>query len=128
MSWYYDASALVKLVRAEPESQALVRFIHSGEVAPMTSALGRLEVLRVASRWDAADDARAALRAVDVRVMSDRVWSAAESLAPRLELRSLDALHLAFVVVHPQTAGLVTYDHRMIAAAEAVGIRVTAPA
>ena len=52
----------------------------------------------------------------------------AEALPQQCEIHALDALHLATALeIHDELDGLVTYDDRMAAAAEALGLPVLAP-
>ena len=125
---YLDASALVKIVVAEPESGALLAFLRS-RPERMSSALSLTEVPRALRRahFDAAVRRRAQrvlarLALVDV---DRRILSAAAALEP---LRTLDAIHLATaLVVREDLDGLVTYDRRLAAAAERLDLEVLAP-
>ena len=59
--------------------------------------------------------------------VNDRVLNAAGTLMPP-EIRSLDAIHLATAQqLGDDVRQLVTYDDRMIAAAEQLGIRTATP-
>ena len=125
---YLDASAIVKLAVREPESDALRR--HLRRRRPwVTSALSRCEVFR--ALLPAGDAAQAAGRRVlatcDLVRINNRVLDLAGQLRPA-ELRTLDAIHLATAQrMGADLRGLVTYDHRMAAAAEQLGLRVAAP-
>lgn len=58
---------------------------------------------------------------------TDGIRARAALLDP-VTLRSLDALHLATALeIRDELDGLVTYDDRMAAAAEALGLAVLAP-
>ena len=60
--------------------------------------------------------------------ISDRVVDAAGAMQP-VELRSLDAIHLATAQqLGVDLARIVTYDDRMAAAANHLGLRVARPA
>jgi uncharacterized protein len=127
---YLDASALVKIVVAEPESGALLAFLRS-RPERMSSALLLTEVPRALRRahFDAvvrrrAQRVLARLALVDV---DRRILSAAAALEPSA-LRTLDAIHLATaLVVREDLDGLVTYDRRLAAAAERLDLEVLAP-
>jgi len=55
------------------------------------------------------------------------VRSAASTLAP-IEVRTLDAIHLASALsLSGDLAVVMTYDHRMISAATALGLHTPAP-
>lgn len=126
---YLDASAIVKLVVAEPESPALRRYL--GRRRPwVSSALARTEVSRaVLSAGPAAVRAAAVVLArIDLIRINDRVLDLAGQLRPE-ELRPLDAVHLVTAQLFGgDLARLVTYDVRMAAAAAAMGTTVAAPA
>lgn len=68
------------------------------------------------------------LRRLDVIRINDRILRAAGALLP-LELRSLDAIHLATAVeIGADLARVCTYDDRMAAAAIELGLAVVSPA
>ena len=125
---YLDSSAIVKLAVREPESDALRR--HLRRRRPLvSSALARAEVLR--SLLPAGEEAIAAgrrvLASLDLVRVNDRVLELAGSMLP-IELRSLDALHLATAQrLGSELGGVVTYDQRMAEAARKLGHRVFAP-
>lgn len=125
---YLDSSALVKLAVREPESTALRR--HLRRKRPLiTSALSRTEVARALLPFGPGAVARGddVLRRLDVIRINDRILRAAGALLP-LELRSLDAIHLATAIeIGADLARLCTYDERMAAAAADLGLTVVAP-
>ncbi len=125
---YLDASALVKLVVREAESAALVAFL-SLRPHRVTSGLSRVEVARAVRDFGPEAVARAhrVLAAVRVLKVDDPILTDAAALDPRV-LRSLDAIHLASArALAPDLEAVVTYDRRMIEAAELLGIRALAP-
>ena len=127
---YLDTSALVKLVVTEPESSALIEFLH-GWPDRVSSALALAEVPRVLrhARFGAAERQRARrllarLALIDV---DRRILGMAAAFDPP-ELRTLDAIHLATALaVREDLAGLVTYDRRLATAAERVDVEVLSP-
>lgn len=125
---YVDSSGLVKLAIEEPESAALRR--HLRRRRPLvSSSLSRTEVLRalLLEGEPGLTRGHAVLARIELLRVSDRVLSAAGVLP--VALRSLDAIHLA--TAHQLGADLgemVTYDARMLEAAESVGIRTVSPA
>lgn len=125
---YVDSSALVKLVVEEPESAALRRQLRRR--APLVaSALVRTEVVRaVLPQGDGAvARAQVVLSLLDLIRVNDQILRAAGTLLPP-EIRSLDAIHLATVVLLRRDVGtLVTYDERMAAAARVLKLRTSAP-
>ena len=126
---YLDASALVKLVVAESESDALRRFLRAHPVR-VSCALARVEVPRaVAGQGEAARlRARDLLDRVRLLALDDRLLNDAADLPPPV-LRSLDAIHVAAARSFGDSLEVfVTYDIRMAAAAAAAGLNCAAPA
>jgi predicted nucleic acid-binding protein len=112
---YLDASALVKIVVAEPESEALRAFLRS-RPDRLSSALSLTEVPRALRRAQFVGAVRRrALRVLARLALVDvdrRILSAAAALEPAT-LRTL--------------AALVTYDSCLAAAAERLDLEVLAP-
>jgi predicted nucleic acid-binding protein len=128
---YLDSSALLKLIFAEAESEALADWLGAGTPAGalVSSELARVEVLRGCRRADPATlpAARSLLAGLDLIPISGDVVDHAAEIEGTL-LRSLDAIHLASAaVVRTALATFVTYDHRLGEAAAAAGLAVTAP-
>lgn len=127
---YLDSSALMKLVRTEAETTALSEWLSpQTEVPVITSELGRVEVLRAASRagGEVLTEARAVIGDVDLVPLDRAVQDLACDIGDPL-LRTLDALHLASaVLLRDELTAFVAYDHRLISAAEAAGLPTTAP-
>jgi predicted nucleic acid-binding protein len=127
---YLDSSALLRLVVAEKESRALLRFLKRDRSERVSCSLVRTEVLRATRRHGAAaiERARALLQTLQLLQLGDALLDAAGMLEP-LEMRSLDAIHLAAAnLIAPELTALVTYDRRMAQAAVAQGFRVVSPA
>jgi predicted nucleic acid-binding protein len=126
---YLDASALVKLVVRERESNALAAWLEPVETVA-SSELAAVEVHRAARVANPGpDSSRRAVRVLDscllVEVGRDVIELAATLAAVRL--RSLDAIHLATALrVRPDR--FVAYDERLAEAARAQGFVVAAPA
>jgi predicted nucleic acid-binding protein len=126
--WYLDASALVKLVKLEPESAALYAWL--GDREPVMSRLGLTEAIRSVRRHEPTrvSQAEELASAIDMVPLTEEVWSRAAALDPAV-LRTLDALHVAAAqTLGDLLAGMVAYDVRLRGAAEALGIAVEAPA
>ncbi len=126
---YLDSSAIVKLAVREPETAALRRHLRRRRTL-ITSALARTEVLR--ALLPAGEGAMAAGRRVLSRIdlvrVNDQVLGGAGVLLP-IELRSLDAIHLATAGRIGRDLGeIVTYDQKMAFAAQQMGYRVSSPA
>lgn len=125
---YLDSSAIVKLAVREPETDALRRHLRRRRTL-ITSALARTEVLR--SLRPAGEGAVAAgqriLSRLDFVRVNEQVLGAAGVLLP-IELRSLDAIHLATAGRIGRDLGeIVTYDQRMALAAQQMGYKVSSP-
>jgi uncharacterized protein len=126
---YLDSSAIVKLIVVEAESAALGRFIVDSD-GLATCGLARVEVSRAVRSLDAERlaQARAVLRGLGVIGLDDTLLTSAADLEdPRL--RTLDAIHVAAAAsLGEDLDAIVTYDHRMAAAARTVGLPVASPA
>ena len=125
---YVDSSAIVKLAVREPESDALRR--HLRRPRPLISgALVRTEVLRalLSGGEPALTAGRRVLARIGLVRVSDRVLHEAGTFLP-VELRSLDAIHLATAGRLAADLGeIVTYDERMAVTARAFGYKVSSP-
>jgi uncharacterized protein len=125
---YLDSSAIVKLAVAEPESTALRRYLLRRQPF-VSSALAKAEVARSLLPLGEAALRRGheVLARLELIRISDRILAAAGALRPA-DLRTLDAIHLATAQqLGGDLARIVTYDERMLAAAQAAGLRGAAP-
>lgn len=132
--FYADSSALVKLVRDEPESAALRAFLD--DAALVTSEIALTEIPR-AVRRAAADDARLPLdvllrqveEVIDALALLpvDRALLAAAGAIAEPALRALDAIHIVSAVDVSPVDGFVSYDERQAAAARLAGLITFAP-
>ena len=133
--FYADASALVKLVRAEPETAALKAFLNDADI--VSSELILTEVPR-AIRRAAAHDPHLPLRALIDRAGEvvdaiallplDRALLAAAGALSEPALRALDAIHVVAALDLSPIDAFVSYDQRQSAAARLAGLRTVAPA
>jgi predicted nucleic acid-binding protein len=131
---YLDSAAVVKLVRIEPASRQLVGWLDEHpDAALVSSALVEVEVPRALRRH-----APAALAGVPsalarlYRLGIDGTVRATAAGYPDGSVRSLDAIHLATAQILASEAGdgfqaFVTYDKRLLAAADALGLPVASP-
>jgi predicted nucleic acid-binding protein len=128
---YLDTSALVKLVRREPESDTLADWLDAQTPAPwVSSMLIEVELPRALRRVE--PSLLADVPAIVARVARyevDEVVRAAAAAYPDPALRLLDAIHLATgdAVFGSQLTAFVCYDERLLAAATAVGLPTAAP-
>lgn len=132
MKLYLDASAIVKLVRQEAESDALRAFLalHRDD-GRVTSALARVEVVRALSAGgpSAIAHARRQIDRLDQIALDRLLLDEAATLHPGSTLRSLDSIHLASArLIGGDLRVVVTYDRRMAEAATELGLVVEAPA
>lgn len=126
---YLDTCAFVKLLWWEQESAALQRFLaSSAEQRLVSSELLVLEVRRAVLRAGAAmSRAELLLTRID-RVAITRAVVEAASRLPEPHLRSLDGIHLATALtLRTELGAFVTYDKRLISAAEVYRVPVTSP-
>lgn len=128
---YLDASALVKLVISEDETEALRAYLaERADLVRASSALVMVEVPRAVMRAQPT----ALLSAVQVAsrvqkvVLTPQLLATAASLQPST-LRSLDAIHLASALcVRSELEAFVAYDSRLCQAATAAGLPIAHPA
>ena len=127
---YLDSSALGKLAVIEPESAALTEWLgHSANVIRVSSPIVRVEVPRAVWRSDPGSlpQAYTVVRRVrDLRLTASVLTRAAG--ARPVTLRALDAIHLAsaLTIRHDLTA-FVSYDKRLLAAAQEAGLATVSP-
>lgn len=132
--FYADASALVKLIRDEPESDALRTFIADADLVSCELVLAELP--RAVRRAAAHDPnlpleeligrARELLEAVALLPLDSGLLTAAGTLAEPA-LRTLDAIHVAAAVDLSPLDAFLSYDERQSAAARLAGLRTVVP-
>ncbi len=126
---YLDTSAVVKLLMQEPETVALRRRLRSWQ-RRTSVALLRVELLRAVRRAGIPrlmTQARRQLGTIHLIRLDDELLERAAELEPPT-VRSLNAIHLAAALsLGSGLAAVVTYDNRMITAAQAIGLPVVAP-
>ena len=133
--FYLDASALVKLVRDEPETAALRTYLEDADL--VSSELVLTEVPR-AIRRAAAGDPRLPLHRLTERAANlleavallplDHPLLVAAGALPEPAVRALDAIHVAAATDLDVIDAFVSYDERQSAAARLAGLRTAAPA
>ena len=127
---YLDSSAIVKFVLAEPETEALVRFL-SGWPERISSVLARVEVLRAVRRAGVREAAYRRAEGVVARIglvgIDAAVLNLAETLGPQ-ELRTPAAIHLATALsVGEDLGALLSYDACLSRAATSSRMVVLSP-
>lgn len=127
---YLDSAAVVKLVRNEPSTAALISWLNNRTGVPLVSSvLVEVEVPRALRR-----SAPAALPAVPAalarlyRLEVDATVRAAAASFLDPNLRSLDAIHLATALqLGRGLDAFVTYDGRLHAFAQRAGLPAASP-
>lgn len=121
----------MKLIRREPESDALADWLEARTDATLvTSALAEVELPRALRRTepDLVADVPELLDRVARYEIDELVRTTAGAYSSP-DLRSLDAIHLAtaHAVFGGQLTSFVTYDNRLIGAAEELRLPVASP-
>lgn len=128
---YLDSAAVVKLVHAEPESQALRDWLDErAETGWISSVLVEIESFRALARHAPAAVVRLhpVLDQIELIDLSSRIRILAQTVQPAT-VRSLDAIHLSTALhARPILTSFVTYDKRLLDAAVAAGLPAHAPA
>ncbi len=126
---YLDTSAFVKLIVAEPESEALRARLRRWPERASANLL-RTETARALRRsgnGHLVGKARRLCGSVLLIRLDEPLLDRAGELEPR-ELRSLDAVHLAAALsIGPDLGVLLTYDDRLREAALSQGLDVESP-
>jgi predicted nucleic acid-binding protein len=127
---YLDTSALLKTVFAEEHSPALKAYIQDNDAAGfISSVLLTVEMRRAVQRINPRylPKADVELHRVSLVGLSDAVVENA-SRFPDPGLRSLDAIHVATaLLIRKELTAVVSYDKRMVAAAQSEGLPVVSP-
>ncbi len=127
---YLDSSAIVKLVRREPETRALIACL-SEHPDRVTSVVAAVEVRRAVRRTSrsprALDRADRVLARIGLVELNASICACAAGLQP-LGLRTLDAIHIATALdVADGAAAIITYDDRQADAARSSDMEVFSP-
>lgn len=137
---YIDTSAILKLLHREAETDALIKHLDAqGNQAMVTSSLATVEVSRALAAIGAIEIAGQAVPSTDRVVLPSMIVIPAIAITPPVlnlartvpptVLRTLDAIHIATAIfVGDDLDHLISYDKRMMTAAQAAGLRATAPA
>ena len=128
---YLDSAAVVKLAHGEPGSAALRAWLEErAETGWISSVLTEIESFRALARYapEAASRLPAVLDQIDLIDLDQRIRMLAQTVTPAT-VRSLDAIHLGTALRSgPSLTSFVTYDRRLLDAAQAAGLPIDAPA
>jgi uncharacterized protein len=128
---YLDTAAMVKLVRREPESDALADWLDArADTTLVSSALTEVELPRALRRTE--PDLLAAVPALLERIARYEIDELVRSTAagyPAPNVRALDAIHLATAqaVFGRQLTSFVSYDKRLLGVAEGLRLPIASP-
>ena len=132
--FYADSSALVKLIRDEPESGALRSYLQDADI--VTCELVLTEVPRAVRRAASRDHSlpldlllarTGELLDALALLPLDRDLLAAAGALTEPALRTLDAIHLTAAVALTPLDAFVSYDERQSAGARLAGLHTIAP-
>jgi predicted nucleic acid-binding protein len=132
--FYADASALVKLVRDEPESTALRAFVAGAELVSCELVLTEVpRAIRTAAARDPSlpldlllERAAEILEALALLPLDRALLTVAGAIAEPA-LRALDGIHVAAAADLSPLDAFVSYDERQSAAARLAGLRTIRP-
>ena len=128
---YLDSAAVIKLVHAEPESAALRNWLDErAEIQWISSVLTEIESFRALARYapQAASRLPAVLDQIDLIDLDQPIRRLAQTVT-LATVRSLDAIHLGTALrSRSSLTSFVTYDKRLLDAAQAAGLPINAPA
>ena len=125
--WYLDTSAALKFLVDEVESAALVEAFEATQPDCVATCLLETELRRAVWRYDelSQTDVTDLLEGISLHEVPPSLFREA-GLIPGDSLRSLDSIHLA-AALRLGVDQLVTYDTRLIAAAEESGMHTLTP-
>jgi predicted nucleic acid-binding protein len=127
---YLDSAAVVKLVHAEADSQALREWLDErADVGWISSVLVEVESFRALARHtpDAIRGLHSVLDLIDLVDLDPPIRILAQAITPAT-VCSLDAIHVATALrIRGQLASFVTYDKRLADAARIAGLTVDMP-
>ena len=125
--WYMDSSAIIKLIKLEKESAALIRKLPSSLI---TSRISRVEVARTIAKHepDLLDAAYDILADIQMIPVEDSIITIAENLPQHIDLRSLESLHIASAMaIRNALKGIISYDKEMVRAGISLGFKTMSP-
>lgn len=127
---YLDSAAVVKLVHAEAESQALRDWLDERIDEGWTSSvLVEIESFRALARYapEAVSRLHRVLDLIDLVNLDPGIRILAQTVRPAT-VRSLDAIHLGTALgIRQRLTAFVTYDKRLADAGMSAGLTVDMP-
>ena len=128
---YLDSAAVVKLAHAGPESAALRSWLDErAKTGWISSVLTEIESSRALARYAPQATSRlpAVLDQIDLIDLDQRSQMLAWAVTATT-VRSLDAIHLSTALrSRSSLTSFVTYDRRLLDAAQAAGLPIDSPA
>lgn len=125
--WYIDSSAIIKLIKPEKESAALIKKLPN---ALITSRISRVEVARTIIRFepDLLNYTYDVLADIQMVPVEDSIITIAENLPRDISLRALDSLHIASALaIRNVIKGIISYDNEMNEAGRVLGFKTLSP-
>ncbi|MGA9761957.1 MAG: PIN domain-containing protein [Gaiellaceae bacterium] len=125
---YLDTSALGRVLLGEPDASAILREL-AGFDQHVASRLVRVELRRLALRYDLLETAAELLAAVALIPLDQTILDAAETILPA-QVATLDAIHLVTALRLAEAGFLdtvMTYDARLAEGAAENGLNVLTP-
>jgi hypothetical protein len=122
-----DSSAIIKLIKLEKESAALIRKLPPSLI---TSRISRVEVARTIAKHepDLLDAAYDILADIQMIPVEDSIITIAENLPQHIDLRSLESLHIASAMaIRNALKGIISYDKEMVRAGISLGFKTMSP-
>ena len=115
------------MIIKEKESDAIISIARARFI---TSEISRVEVIRAVLRYQpsALKSAEQVLKNINYVRIDSQTLVQAERLPDRINLRALDAIHIAVAAkMGLKIKSILTYDKQMAKAAKALGFEVLAP-
>ena len=127
MSWYFDSSAILKLILREPNYAQLLPFVRE---QIYTSKISRVEVFRtiaVKAPW-AKSGGVSFFQRCHVIELVESIINHAENYSDQITLTALDSLQVASAeAIAPLIRGIISYDKKLITNAKLLGLEAVSP-
>lgn len=127
MSWYFDSSAILKLILRENNYQSIAPYLN-GDL--YTSRLSRVEVFRTLAKREVRlnDQAERVFERYNLVEIKNSILRKAETFPSTISLASLDSIHVATALgIAPLIEGVITYDKNMVTNSEKLGLTAISP-